>query len=228
MAWQAHDGGSAFDDTSLVAYYKLGDALDSSGSGFNLTGVNTPTYVQGLFANCANLLLASDQCFYVASDLGITSGAYTIVLWFLTNSATGRLVRLNDAGTKISTDIYFSATTVYTERLDDVWRSATYTYVVPQGIWHNLIMTFTGANIFQYFNGSQTATIAASGTSAPNATVDKMALGNAFVSSNGNLYTGISLNGKFDECLFFTRAWTAAECALYYARNCQQYGVAHP
>jgi len=124
--------------TNLLVYYKFeADGTDSHDGGFDLTEVNTPTYVPAEVGNGANLAVASSQYFTNSSFDGLDSvSAFTIMCfiklttknpfasigsqkdadeeWLLNSTGANTNYRLKIAGNQTATDAeIFSTGTMY-------------------------------------------------------------------------------------------------------------------
>lgn len=145
--------------TGLVGYWKFdNDATDSSGSGYNLTANNTPTYAitdywkTGEYS--ADLEDGSSQYFSILSasapNLGFTT-AYTIAGWFKVESST-------------SDDIVFSKWTPNTGfmvRMSandmSLFHTSTLSSIAwtrPLGKWVHLAWVFNSTNFVAYVDGN--------------------------------------------------------------------------
>lgn len=145
--------------SGLVGYWKFdNDATDSSGSGYNLTANNTPTYAitdywkTGEYS--ADLEDGSSQYFSILSasapNLGFTT-AYTIAGWFKVESST-------------SDDIVFSKWTPNTGfmvRMSandmSLFHTSTLSSIAwtrPLGKWVHLAWVFNSTNFVAYVDGN--------------------------------------------------------------------------
>jgi PKD repeat protein len=159
--------------TDLVLYYKFdGNANHYNNGALNLTSVNSPTYVSGIFATAADLN-GSNQRFTLGNSLfNLTNLTdFTISLWinpdtlpanntFRTISAKystaagggGFDLRLfNDAGTQ-KVDFNVLKTSNATNS------SNSFSYTTPTSTWTHLCGTFNNSAARLYINGSLVST----------------------------------------------------------------------
>lgn len=220
-----HPTGSYFDETGLVAYYKL----ESSGNDYygssNLTAsVGAPTYVAGKFGNACNLVEGSAQYYEGLYDLGIGSGNMTCSCWVVcttapTNNEYDFIWETGDAGTFVSYSfsyVFFTGFGYYcyfwrpTHGVDSKHTEILYT--LPAG-WNNIVCVYDGTYNYIYVNGSSIGVAANVGSgNGTSGCVDSVNIGKAKNFGTGTQYW----DGKIDEVMFFNRAWSETEVLNYY------------
>jgi len=228
MAYETHANGSWFDESNLVAYYKLENVNDSGPSGFNLTNVGTTTFVAGKFTNCANFVKTSGQYLYVNNNLGIDGGNCTFSFWLYLASSPAAgvyysLFRQTSATAHASyaVEYYNDSGTLklYVDRNKEyvAHQAATITRTLPTTTWLHYCYTYNGTAVVFYENGVQIGTVNASGNGTTS-TDNYIVL--------GSFITGAAvdpLNGRLDEFIAESRAWTAGEVAKYYENSKGQF-----
>jgi len=224
MALVNHASGSVFNETNLVAYYKLSDVNDSGPSGFNLTNYGTTTFVTGKYVNCSNHVRASSQYLQVANNLGITGGACTISLWYNPLIAPGAnlyhaIAIQYDTTTKTEYSIYYRDN----GGTKQIWMTRTrcgvvsdgpdLPYTMAVGTWYHLCVTYNATSVQGYVNGVPFGTAVASSGNGSGTISSLFNIGYNYPSYENYC------DGKIDEVIVFSRAWTAQEVYNYY----QQY-----
>ena len=224
MALVNHVSGSLFDETNLLAYYKLEDVNDSGLSGYTLTNVNTATFVAGKYSNCVNLVKTSSQSLSVANNGGIDGGACTISQWvnLTTQPAEGVYFCFfiqNNNTSDVGNIIYY----YISGGVNTLWflrnksgvgsQGPTPAYTLTAGAWYNVVYVYDGTNIYGYVNGALVGGPTAATGSGTGTSGNIIAIGAD--ANPGTWHT----NGKIDETLLFNRAWSAQEVYNYY----QQY-----
>jgi len=228
MAYETHSNGSWFDETNLVAYYKLEDANDSSGNGYNLTNTHSVPFVSGKFSNCASFTTGSSQSLYISNNFGILGTTATISIWYNPSTAPANgvyysLVVQNENTNKTYNIIYYytSGTSniilFQRGRYNNASTEAPFQTALTIGNWYNLVYVYDGTNLNGYINGKLVAGPAAASGAGSGVATDNFVIGTNTVP--GSQF----INGKIDETLVFTRAWTAGEVAKYYENSKGQF-----
>jgi len=221
MALVNHVSGSVFDETNLAAYYKLENTTDSGPSGLTLTNSGTTTFVAGKYGNCANLVRASSQYLQVANNFGIDGGAITISLWYNPlilpgNNLYHALCTQYSAGTDSEYSIYYRndggvyKVWIARTRVGVVSSGPDLAYTMNVGTWYHLAITYDTSNVQGYINGVPFGPATAASGNGSTAVTDKFNIGYNYPS-----YENYP-DGKIDEVLIFSRAWTAQEVYNYY------------
>jgi hypothetical protein len=229
MAWGPQVGGSYFDSTNLVAYWGLSDLTDASGNGYTLTNSATPVTfgAGGAFGNCGTFVKANSTNLQYANNGGIDGGAITMSCWakVSANPANNTILTFmnqNSATSKTTYTVFYRNNagalyiSWYRSRIGTEDKTFDYTVTLSPGVWYNVVLTYNATNLVGFLNGIQTGTIAASGNGASSR--------GSNINIGGQYATWDFYEGQIDEALVFSRAWTAAEVAQYYARNCGKFG----
>ncbi|MDA9775340.1 LamG domain-containing protein [Algibacter sp.] len=204
-------------DTSCIAYYKMSDATDETGS-YDGTATNVNFNVAGKFGN-AGEFNGSSSYISVPNSAGNNMSTFSVSLWFkISNaSALGTLISNGlgaDNGYYLGVNV--GGTIVF---LTSDGNSNTATSTSPStyadGNWHNVVLAYTAVGVGTstyniYVDGNSTPVITGSngkftGTSAQPLTIGKLA--------NSSLYY---YNGSIDQVRIFNRAITANEVTTLY------------
>ena len=197
--------------SGLQAYYRLeADGTDDSPNGYDLTEVNTPTYVAGKFGNGANLVSANSQTLTIANNLGMIGGDFSISGW-CKKETTGVGGYMFGAGTVAAQDQWIalgwnSATQIiFTFYADDLTATVT-----DDTDWHHFVATFDYSTKARklYFDNSLANSDTSAGVPASNA--------NSAIGSSPNAGGSAFFNGKIDDVAIFNRALTDAEVGFIY------------
>jgi hypothetical protein len=224
MSLVNHVTGSTFDESQLVAYYKLANTNDSGPNGYNLTNIVAPTYVAGLYGgNCANYAAASSEGQLRDTTTFITdSDNYTISLWLNLTSTPANSVQYFIMETQQNThgmQIYF----VYRQDSGIVrWYWDRYFYGIGQSrvgytetlslnTWYHMCVTYDGTNNYGYKNGSLKQT-AGKVTGSNNNYTNRLTIG----CIQETLYPGGYTDGKIQELIVTKKCWSAQEVYMYY------------
>ena len=213
---------SLFSDPNLVSYYRLQDLTDSKGSN-TLTNTGSVTFSEGYFGNGANFGSSNAGSFLsVASNLGVSGGACSFSVWVKLLSEITALnwafVSLEDATTHVRNEIRYAynAGTQQLQftrsRMNVASDTLTYTITLGTSAWRNLLFTYDGSTVTGYVNGVSVGTVASSGSGVTVGS-NNFKIG---ASDNGTTSEGFA-SSILDDVPVFTRALTAAECALMYS-----------
>lgn len=147
---------------NLKAYYRFESGAlttDSSGNGITLTDVGGTTAGTGVFGNCADFSPGS-KCLYKTGDIGMGTGAMTIVGWFKFNSHTTSQTFANFATSTYFTrfDWYQPSAIIRFYRAGTAQVGPTYSWTPTDGVWYHIAMVFNGTNTTGYINGAAVAT----------------------------------------------------------------------
>jgi hypothetical protein len=222
MAISPNTNGSTFDNTGLLAYYKLEDVNDSSGNGYTLVNNGTTPFVSGKYSNCASFSSASGQYLIKTSNIGLAGGNCTVSEWvYLTDAPATNTYRFiteqADGGTNVSYSLSYqdSGGTKYVNALrvkhGVAVQGAAIARTLPLTTWIHMCMTYDGTNVKYYENGQYVGSAAASGNGTTGAT-SAVNIGRALSYGTTTQYW----NGRVDETIIESRAWTAEEVAAYY------------
>jgi hypothetical protein len=217
-----HASGSVFDETSLKAYWKLEDLTDSGPNGYTLSGAGTPTFVAAKYTNGMNLVTASSQQAYTATNiLGATSCTVSFWLKLPAEIPSGTYLLFSNQDLTNNTDTwlqytYSSATVHY---LYTIRRRLAVAYdynTAPPSVslstsWHHIVYSYDTANMRTYLDGKIYDTWPSAGYGTASGNPNRFDIG-----AQLSAYYATAL---FDEFLVFTRAWTDQEVYNYY----QQY-----
>lgn len=206
---------SHYRSTNMKAYWRLeSDGADSSASGYNLTGINTPIHASGIFGNGVDLERGSNQAYYVpdasCANLEI-SGAKTYVCWAKFESHTNDmyLVAKSNAAASVATGIrYSTANGIGFISTGLTTNNEVNSSTDPvDGAWNMIAGVFTGAALQIYVNG--TLTSVSSGGSSTDTNGD-FALGRL------GSYNGYYFDGVLDDVAVFNAALTEAQLDAIY------------
>lgn len=204
-----------FSDANLQGYWRLEDVNDSGPNGYNLTNVNTATFVSGIFNNAVNLVKTSTQYLYNASFADIT-GSLTVTAWVYSNQDGDwqAIVQRGNASSqgwdffkrgdsnKLRFYCYGLTTNV------EVTSSST----IKTGGWHHVVGIYDSANskLKVFLDGVKTE-VTASGSIAAYS-------GNLQIANNVNYFYGI-----IDDVAIFNRALTDAEVLSIYLTQIKKF-----
>lgn len=220
---------------NLVSHWKLdevsGSRADSHGSN-TLTDVNTVGSATGLINNAAQFVLANSEVLEVASDLGITNGAISISLWVkLINEIASGIWGFSIKGDS-STHVHYSIGYEYNagtrrayvnrQRQNNSNNLVRANVTMGTSTWHHLVLTYDGATLQGYLNGTSMGTLATSGNGV-SAGQETFKIGR---DSSG--YPGGTLgycDANIDEVDVWSRAITSTEVTELYNGGA---GLAYP
>lgn len=152
--------------TGLVAYWKFNNnGTDSSGSGYDLTGVNTPAYAVDDYWKSGeyscDIVAATPTYFSRASNTDLDLlGSFTIAYWAKPDDASS-VSHLDNDGNALGYRIWQQADTtvqLYVKGADVV----TSTGLAPLGKWTHLAFVYDQTTASIYINGNLNASAAAS------------------------------------------------------------------
>lgn len=199
---------------NLQGLWHLSGTTDSSKNGYNLTNVNTSTFVPGKFNNCAKLVAASAQCFTSSgANLNVTT-SQTWMCWVnfantgaekhilgIRNSAGGNLRTIYSAGANNDFRFFISGLGV---------TEVTHTTIFTPGLWYSVVGRYdSAANTLAIFVNGVKVQVATSGS--PSAVTGNFAIG------RWGDEAGSEMNGLMDEVAIFNAALTDAQITNYYA-----------
>ena len=213
---------STIDNPSTVAYYKMADATDETGS-HNLTASNVDFNVEGKYG-FAGKFNGTNSYLYAANSVqqpttnfsasvwvylnANSSGGYGIVGNFQSgvNPQKGWVIARSSADTKFS---FWADGTANSNGGKVVG-----TTVIQTGVWYHVVGTYDGTNVKIYVNGSLENSATYSAT--PGTTNQPLVIGRWY----GN-YNDYYTDGKIDQVRIFNKAISATEVtALYNEIQC--------
>lgn len=208
--------------TGLQAWYNLeADGTDEFSTN-NMTGTGGPTFTTGKIGNAVSVVRASTQYESIASSLGYSGSSYSISGWIYVTStpASGQLYTLADVSeTTNNTDLWigyynnagtpsiFAARTRHGTADDGPITAQTLTL----NTWYHWAVTYDGANVRSYLNGSLLGgPTAASGTGGVGtATV-------AYIGTGGAGNTAHLFDGRLDLVGYWNKALSTTEISDLY------------
>ena len=213
---------STIDNPSTVAYYKMADATDETGS-YNLTASNVDFNVEGKYG-FAGKFNGTNSYLYAANSVqqpttnfsasvwvylnANSSGGYGIVGNFQSgvNPQKGWVIARSSADTKFS---FWADGTANSNGGKVVG-----TTVIQTGVWYHVVGTYDGTSVKIYVNGSLENSATYSAT--PGTTNQPLVIGRWY----GN-YNDYYTDGKIDQVRIFNKAISATEVtALYNEIQC--------
>lgn len=216
---------------NIISYWKLdessGNAADSVGAN-TLTNNNSSTYVSALINNGVSLN-GSTQTLSVASDLGITSGNWSVSTWIkpssLPSSDTSAgafggncfcFVNKDNATNNVIIYLYLlriggiQTIAVNRQKQNTANAAVEYTFTTPTNSFTHVAGTYNGTTLTLYVNGASVGTpLATSGTGASGG-ADQTGIG-AYISGASAYFPGI-----VDETGIWSRALTSNEITSLY------------
>lgn len=224
--------------SGLLAYYKLDNVNDSSGSGFTLTNNGSVTFSTGKIDNCAiinSYAVTAVKYLSIANDLGVDGGSLTMAAWY---KPSGQPATSGDHHTIVchsgtTTDVNDMITYYNNSSTMTVWfnrqkqgtanQAVSYATTLSNGTWYHLVYTYDGSYVRAYINGSQVGSdVAASGSGSANQN-DSFAIGAVQGNPAGTYY--YTPNGIIDEVGVWNRALSGTEISeLYNSGN----GLTYP
>lgn len=202
-----------FSDANLQGYWKLeANGNDSGPNGYNLSGVNTPTFVTGKFGNGTDLESGSTQYFEIAdascANLEI-SGSQTWGAWVKPETETG----LKGILCKGNSKRLWVNNSVYTFDLSGLTTNSAVTSSVSpvSGSWDFVVGVYDSANskLKIFVNGTKTEV-----TSSGSATDT-----NSLFHIGNQVAHNIPYDGIVDDAFVFNRALTDSEVSNLYTGN---------
>jgi hypothetical protein len=192
---------------SCVAYYKMSDATDETGS-YDGTPTNVNFNVAGKFGNAGYFNGSSSVINFATNPLDITTD-FTVSGWMNQDSSDASLYLFACTDTN-SSNIYFNLNLQSSQnRIELIYNNVGYyppfTY---QSGWHHYAVTLTGTSLKTYRNGSlfNTQTVGISSSSG-----NRQTIGARLRQSNSSYG-----DGKIDQVRIFDRAITANEVETLY------------
>jgi hypothetical protein len=201
-----------------LAYYKLnGDALDSSGNGYNGAASNLSPYAAGRFGQAA-VFNGSSSKVALSGSTSLTNR--TISMWFNPSKSTN-LTLLDNTQGKVNGSKQFGRWNmlfnyggtnyaVWNEYNGSQYGMATFSYTFQVGTWYHIAFCVQSGNNAVYVNGvSQTLTVTR-GTSIGTVNLADCALG------FDRDFTSLRFDGKIDQVRIFNSAISAANVTSLY------------
>ena len=195
---------------SLVAYYKMSDATDETGS-YDGTPTNVNFNVAGKFGN-AGEFNGSSSGINLPSSTPISNQINgTVSLWFnvLNNTKKETLIRFaNNDEVLLRINTNGTLDLIGVRQSNNSYISYTTTGSYNDGAWHHLVMTRESGSIKFYINNSLDNTLSWNNTFVTAA--NESAIG------WDGFSTASILSGKIDQVRIFNRAITANEVTTLY------------
>lgn len=199
-----------FGDGSGKFLFKFnGDATDSGGL-YNGTASNI-TYGTGVFGQCA-VFNGSSSGIVLPTGM-LTSSAFTLSYWFKTTTSSNSNgndemhISFRNAAKTIAV---FTTTTgkISIGNWQSVAQAITLSPTITDGIFHNLVVSYTGTVISIYLDGILMITQTYS--------IISQAIGNSI----GKIDSGTRyFTGSIDQMRYFNRALTETEVAVFYTET---------
>lgn len=217
-------------DSSLQGYWKLDQSWsDSSLNGYNLTPVNSPTFVTGKYGQGAEFVRANSQ--YTFLPLGSVTnlriaGSQTWACWVKQNSissyqylmslanadgsAAAYLITSADAPNKV----YFTLPGLTTNQTVDTGAGAG----IQVGQWYHVAGVYdsVAGKLRIYLNGVKAGEVSASGSRVDISSGGFSIGANAGAFSAASAALGTFLDGVIDDAAIFNRALSDAEISQLY------------
>tara|TARA_R110002126_G_scaffold95522_1_gene224381 strand:- start:7 stop:1920 length:1914 start_codon:yes stop_codon:yes gene_type:complete len=202
-----------------LAYYKMSDASDSSGNGYNGTATNVNFNVAGEFGN-AGEFNGSSSYISIPNSAGNNISTFSISFWFKTNGQAGTGTLFNNGGADSTQTGWYIV----------ILSSGVLRFVTSQGgnqpnsdgttnyadnSWHNVVLVYTAVGV-----GTSTYNVYVDGNSTPEIT-----------GSNGRFTTTATqpltigrfarvaiefFNGSIDQVRIFNSALNASQVTQLY------------
>lgn len=179
----------------LLSMYEFeSSGNDSTPNGYNLTPVNTPTYVAGKVGNAANLVRASNQ-YFTYTDAGNVFGGMTklsVSFWVKMASNVNSETHLGEyvSSSNLSFRVWSSATFMRFEVFpQNAGTYTTWSFGSPPtiGSWTHIVCTYDGTAITNhltaYVNNSKSQNSLGSGSGALRAISSTFVIGNLSAAS---------------------------------------------
>lgn len=208
-----------FSDSSLKGYWPMnGDFTDSSSSGYNLTAVNSPTFVTGKYGQAGHFVAASSQYANIASascpNLEI-SGSQTWTCWIKPNSLANYEVPMGKGGPNVaqrnlqfgdnSQGLFFTQTGLSTtpQIAYNPYTFSTSDFTHIAGVYDS-----SASKVRLYINGSKVNEATASGSTS--------SAGYKFSIGQAGEWGAFYMDGAIDDAAIFNRALTDSEILLLF------------
>ena len=211
-------------DTSCVAYYKMSDATDQTGS-YDGTATNVNFNVAGKFGNAAQFNGSSSKITLPNSTTNSidSNGAFSVSFWFFANSGSlgsteRRMITLFD-GLYIWIEIPANEFLRYrVTSSSSTYIENTGTTTITENAWHHIILTGDSTNgIIAYLNGSVEILSASWDGTFKNGSGASRYDFNVFGWQEDNLGSLVRpFLGKIDQVRIFDRAITSDEVTTLY------------
>ena len=211
-------------DTSCVAYYKMSDATDQTGS-YDGAATNVNFNVAGKFGNAAQFNGSSSKITLPNSTTNSidSNGAFSVSFWFFANSGSlgsteRRMITLFD-GLYIWIEIPANEFLRYrVTSSSSTYIENTGTTTITENAWHHIILTGDSTNgIIAYLNGSVEILSASWDGTFKNGSGASRYDFNVFGGQEDNLGSLVRpFLGKIDQVRIFDRAITSDEVTTLY------------
>ncbi len=200
-----------FDAPSLVAYYKMSDATDETGS-YDGTPSNVNFNVAGKFGN-AGEFNGSSSSISLPTSIKPSNSIMSISLWASNNSTARKSIfyleyNNSNAFLALENNSYVDSTALSVLYNNAAIITPAGSTLPTDGSWHHIVVTASATEVKLYKNGSQIGSTAS-------ITVNTNALTEAHIGVrhyNNDLYW----DGKIDQVRIFNRAITSEEVETLY------------
>lgn len=216
---------TTIDNPSTLAYYKMADATDETGS-YNGTATNVDFNVQGKYGFAGKFNGSSSKIVLPSGEpFGNSDTIKSISVWVKANTTTSRIhffsVSGNDAYDWFSARYDGNANNISVYRRKDSSSNTAYAYVnlTTDTNWHHIVVQLGAAGVEIYLDGvSQTVTNSNTGTGSNTSWI-------SFPNYTGTIVTQIGKSrevtpqwsdGLQDQTRFFNRALTSTEVTTLY------------
>jgi large repetitive protein len=207
--------------TTPVASYKLSSTTDDLAT-YNLTNTNAVTFVSGLVGNCANFVRASSQQLQVASAMGITNGACSLMGWVNVAALPGvgqifGIIDKGNATNHVQYSIYLrnlggaQRVTFNRQRQNTANDELIYATSIATSTWHQIVGTYDGTNSRLYLNGTLVAGPTAYSGNGASAGINTSRVGYC-----GTVDAAAYMDGKIDIAAVWNVALSQAEITELY------------
>lgn len=211
---------SLWNDANLVGYYRLEDTTDNKPiPSFNLTNNNSVAFNPALFGNGADFgATNSTKYLSISNNLGITgtnNPPATIMLWSKMNTEIGTTYQvfseLQDATGHWMFQIYYEYNggtrriTFNRQLVGDTNHTISSNITMGTTTFHHFALTYNGANMIGYVDGSPFGTLNTTGTGPSGSSFFQIGFGDANYAS-----------AIIDDEAVFSRALSATEISNYY------------
>lgn len=153
-----------------VAKYNLQDANDSSGNGYTLTPVLSPTYGTAKIGNGVDFGTSATGLKYTTDNMGVAyTSSITMSGWFKLRDNTKEsyfLFKTNtgNPGAEIQATYQLSPKRIRFLRYAGVTANSSYNVAPTNGTWFHVAVTFDGSTLVGYYNGTAVTSASTSGS----------------------------------------------------------------